>query len=302
MSMEISGNGGEAAEGAVKIGERIRLRRTELDWTRDELGEKLHLSGHAIGKWEQGNQAVPSRRMAALAACLGVTEKWLATGLGEKFPDASRNQHPDAGLSEPDPSQDTPRGSGVLQGRSDAARLRAQARALVVQAEALEAELLREDPAAWEAIAAMLVPLHQLVEAKRQEVTEEAAAEPEPSAPYEDERAATQEVKAEWFSEAEPEEPAEHIDAPTVELPLRRKKPPAEASYDHEAAEDPNIRPNVLPFCPKEPEFEPTVDAVISAPERTTTGEVVQRSDLGEDDELAQVEPEDEPRIERDDE
>jgi len=63
-----------------EIGERIRERRKDLDWTQGQLAGKVGASPGAVGQWERGDTLPRGGRIEAIAKALDVTETWLLTG------------------------------------------------------------------------------------------------------------------------------------------------------------------------------------------------------------------------------
>jgi transcriptional regulator with XRE-family HTH domain len=56
----------------VNLGQRIRLRRTEIDMSQAELGKKLGVSFQQIQKYEKGINRVGATRLQEICKALGV--------------------------------------------------------------------------------------------------------------------------------------------------------------------------------------------------------------------------------------
>ncbi|HEX5079931.1 MAG TPA: helix-turn-helix transcriptional regulator [Geminicoccaceae bacterium] len=65
------------------VGERIRLRRTELGLTQEQLAEALAVSYQQIQKYETGANRVSAGRMLEIARKLGVDVGYFFEGLSE---------------------------------------------------------------------------------------------------------------------------------------------------------------------------------------------------------------------------
>lgn len=70
------------------VGERIRLRRTELGLTQERLAENLEVSYQQVQKYETGANRISASRMFEIAWSLDVDVGYFFDGLG----------HADAGL------------------------------------------------------------------------------------------------------------------------------------------------------------------------------------------------------------
>ncbi|WP_104656493.1 helix-turn-helix domain-containing protein [Ralstonia insidiosa] len=67
----------------MNTGQRIRMVRTELGWTQEELGRRAGVSQGLIAQIENGtNQG--SKHLVAIARSLAVSADWLETGKGER--------------------------------------------------------------------------------------------------------------------------------------------------------------------------------------------------------------------------
>src|SRR5262245_37172517 len=85
-----------------EIGERVLLRRRELDMTQGELGKKAGCPYQVISRLENGEQSVWAERLAAIAKALGISTDYL---LGLK-----KNK----GLEETTESEDRPAGRTLV--------------------------------------------------------------------------------------------------------------------------------------------------------------------------------------------
>ena len=66
------------------VGERIRARRTELDWTQEQLARAAGLSKGFISDLEAGKRSVGAESLLALASALGVSmDHLMRSGLAE---------------------------------------------------------------------------------------------------------------------------------------------------------------------------------------------------------------------------
>jgi transcriptional regulator with XRE-family HTH domain len=65
------------------VGERIRLRRTELGLTQEQLAEALDVSYQQIQKYETGANRVSAGRMLEIARKLGVDVRYFFEGLSD---------------------------------------------------------------------------------------------------------------------------------------------------------------------------------------------------------------------------
>lgn len=63
------------------VGERIRLRRTELGLTQEQLAEALDVSYQQIQKYETGANRISAGRMFEIARKLGVDVNYFFEGL-----------------------------------------------------------------------------------------------------------------------------------------------------------------------------------------------------------------------------
>lgn len=65
-----------------RLAENIQWRREAEDWSRAELGEKIKISGQAIGQFERGVKHPNSITLGALADAFGITVDELMYGSG----------------------------------------------------------------------------------------------------------------------------------------------------------------------------------------------------------------------------
>lgn len=83
----------------MHIGERIKRARKRAGKEPEDLAKAMKLSGEAIRSWERGDSAPRPTRYAKIAAFLGVTENWIATGAKPMLPDSSEEEELDAQAS-----------------------------------------------------------------------------------------------------------------------------------------------------------------------------------------------------------
>jgi transcriptional regulator with XRE-family HTH domain len=80
----------------MSIGEKIKLKRTELKWSQRELSDKMGYSNHStIARIESGKVDIPQSRIVQFAEVLGTSVAYLMGWEEEKT--ATKN---DSGLSE----------------------------------------------------------------------------------------------------------------------------------------------------------------------------------------------------------
>jgi len=65
------------------IGQRIRERRVELGYSREKLAELADMSEKYLGEVERGEKKISARRLAMIAAPLGVTMDYVVFGKNE---------------------------------------------------------------------------------------------------------------------------------------------------------------------------------------------------------------------------
>jgi transcriptional regulator with XRE-family HTH domain len=81
--------GGRTKRIDAHVGERIRLRRTELGLTQEQLAEALDVSYQQVQKYETGANRVSAGRILEIARKLGVDVGYFFDGLsdeGDPFP------------------------------------------------------------------------------------------------------------------------------------------------------------------------------------------------------------------------
>jgi transcriptional regulator with XRE-family HTH domain len=69
----------------MKIGERIKILRKELNLTQADFGEKIGLKPTAILMYEKGSRNVTGQSIALITQTFNVNEEWLKTGNGTMF-------------------------------------------------------------------------------------------------------------------------------------------------------------------------------------------------------------------------
>ena len=62
------------------VGERIKQRRQELDWTQDQLAQKAKISKSFLSDLENGKRSVGAENLLEIARALGVSIDFLMTG------------------------------------------------------------------------------------------------------------------------------------------------------------------------------------------------------------------------------
>jgi transcriptional regulator with XRE-family HTH domain len=66
----------------MSIGEKIRTLRKQKNWTQDELGEKVHIDGRRISRYEN-NRLKPARKVIKrFAEAFGISVEELLMGNG----------------------------------------------------------------------------------------------------------------------------------------------------------------------------------------------------------------------------
>lgn len=74
----------------MTIGARIRKARREAGLSQAQLAELMKVTRSACSQWEQARGTAPrGSRLQRLAALLGVTVEWLATGHDDSTPRAA---------------------------------------------------------------------------------------------------------------------------------------------------------------------------------------------------------------------
>src|SRR5712664_1464092 len=75
------------------VGERIKARRAELEWTQDQLAQKAGISKSFLSELENGKRSVSADNLLDLARALGVSLDYLMIGR-EKATGAAELQIP----------------------------------------------------------------------------------------------------------------------------------------------------------------------------------------------------------------
>ena len=78
--------GGRTKRIDAHVGERIRLRRTELGLTQEQLAEALDVSYQQIQKYETGANRVSAGRILEIARKLGVEVGYFFEGVSDDDP------------------------------------------------------------------------------------------------------------------------------------------------------------------------------------------------------------------------
>jgi transcriptional regulator with XRE-family HTH domain len=68
----------------MRVGTRIKDRRTELDWTQDDLARKAGISKGFLSDLENGKRSVGADTLYGIARALGLSLDFLMKGSGEK--------------------------------------------------------------------------------------------------------------------------------------------------------------------------------------------------------------------------
>jgi transcriptional regulator with XRE-family HTH domain len=66
------------------IGERIKKRRLELEWTQEQLAQKAGISKSFLSDLENGKRSVGAENLLDIARALGVSIDFLMTGQASK--------------------------------------------------------------------------------------------------------------------------------------------------------------------------------------------------------------------------
>ncbi len=74
----------------MRVGTRIKDRRTELNWTQDELARKAGISKGFLSDLENGKRSVGADTLHGIGRALGLSLDFLMKGSGEKE-DASQD-------------------------------------------------------------------------------------------------------------------------------------------------------------------------------------------------------------------
>ncbi len=67
----------------MNIGERIKLSRSRLKMTQQQLGDKFGANKASISQWENGIYTPDAKNLSELAKALGVSVFWLMDGKGD---------------------------------------------------------------------------------------------------------------------------------------------------------------------------------------------------------------------------
>jgi transcriptional regulator with XRE-family HTH domain len=76
--------GGRTKRIDAHVGERIRLRRTELGLTQEQLADALDVSYQQVQKYETGANRVSAGRILEIARKLGVDVGYFFEGMGDE--------------------------------------------------------------------------------------------------------------------------------------------------------------------------------------------------------------------------
>lgn len=68
------------------VGERIKARRLELEWTQDNLAQKAGISKSFLSDLENGKRSVGAENLLDIARALGVSIDFLMTGEASEKP------------------------------------------------------------------------------------------------------------------------------------------------------------------------------------------------------------------------
>jgi transcriptional regulator with XRE-family HTH domain len=68
------------------VGERIKARRLELEWTQDQLAQKAGISKSFLSDLENGKRSVGAENLLDIARALGVSIDFLMTGEASQRP------------------------------------------------------------------------------------------------------------------------------------------------------------------------------------------------------------------------
>lgn len=68
------------------VGERIKARRLELEWTQDQLAQKAGISKSFLSDLENGKRSVGAENLLDIARALGVSIDFLMTGTASEKP------------------------------------------------------------------------------------------------------------------------------------------------------------------------------------------------------------------------
>src|SRR5687767_11890126 len=68
------------------VGDRIKTRRLELEWTQDQLAQKAGISKSFLSDLENGKRSVGAENLLDIARALGVSIDFLMTGEASEKP------------------------------------------------------------------------------------------------------------------------------------------------------------------------------------------------------------------------
>lgn len=68
----------------MPLGQRIKLRRTELNWTQEELAHKAHISKGFLSDVENGKRGIGADTLLDLGRVLGVSLDYLMKGSADE--------------------------------------------------------------------------------------------------------------------------------------------------------------------------------------------------------------------------
>lgn len=79
-------------ERRIKLQDRIKLLRKELNLTQEKFGERLGMKKNSISQIENGVNSLTEQLLVSICREFSVNEKWLRTGEGEMFVSLNRTQ------------------------------------------------------------------------------------------------------------------------------------------------------------------------------------------------------------------
>ena len=79
-------------ERRIKLQDRIKLLRKELNLTQEKFGERLGMKKNSISQIENGVNSLTEQLLVSICREFSVNEKWLRTGEGEMFASLNRTQ------------------------------------------------------------------------------------------------------------------------------------------------------------------------------------------------------------------
>ncbi|QDT59451.1 HTH-type transcriptional regulator Xre [Stieleria bergensis] len=74
------------------VGERIKARREELDWTQDDLATKASISKSFLSDLENGKRNVGADKLLDIARALSLSLDYLMTGKDAKSTETKKNE------------------------------------------------------------------------------------------------------------------------------------------------------------------------------------------------------------------